>query len=113
MDSLKISDGKQELLEDMYYIQTTLGINGDKGYTISISLGNLYFDKEVFDKALACYQTSLRALQTGNGKKYRFDIASNNNTNDFLSDHPSDAKRIAALQQEMPEALKYYQKFSV
>lgn len=33
----------------------------------------------------------------------------NNNTNDFLSDHPSDAKRIAALQQEMPEALKYYQ----
>lgn len=78
MDSLKISDGKQELLEDMYYIQNTLGINGDKGYTISISLGNLYFDKEVFDKALACYQTSLRALQTGNGKKYRFDIASNN-----------------------------------
>jgi len=32
----------------------------------------------------------------------------NNNTNDFLSDHPSDAKRIAALKQEMPEALKYY-----
>lgn len=27
---------------------------------------------------------------------------------DFLSDHPSDAKRIAALQQRMPEALKYY-----
>lgn len=35
----------------------------------------------------------------------------NNNTNDFLSDHPSDAKRIAALQQEMPEALKYYQAY--
>ena len=31
----------------------------------------------------------------------------NNNTNDFLSD----AKRIAALQQEMPEALKYYQAY--
>lgn len=30
------------------------------------------------------------------------------NSSDFLSDHPSDAKRIAALQQEMPEALKYY-----
>ena len=30
------------------------------------------------------------------------------NQDDFLSDHPSDAKRIAALQQEMPEALKYY-----
>lgn len=27
---------------------------------------------------------------------------------DFLSSHPSDAKRIAALKQEMPEALKYY-----
>lgn len=35
----------------------------------------------------------------------------NTNTNDFLSDHPSDAKRIAALQQEMPEALKYYQAY--
>lgn len=33
----------------------------------------------------------------------------NGNKNDFLSDHPSDAKRIAALQQLMPEALKYYQ----
>ncbi len=29
-------------------------------------------------------------------------------SSDFLSDHPSDAKRIAALQKEMPEALKYY-----
>ena len=27
---------------------------------------------------------------------------------EFLSDHPSDEKRIAALQKEMPEALKYY-----
>lgn len=27
---------------------------------------------------------------------------------DMLSDHPSDAKRIAALQKAMPEALKYY-----
>uniref|UniRef100_UPI004028F002 M48 family metallopeptidase n=1 Tax=Prevotella sp. TaxID=59823 RepID=UPI004028F002 len=33
----------------------------------------------------------------------------NSNQSDFLSDHPSDAKRIAALQAEMPEALKYYQ----
>ena len=31
-----------------------------------------------------------------------------NNQDDLLSDHPADAKRIAALQQEMPEALKYY-----
>lgn len=28
---------------------------------------------------------------------------------DFLSDHPSDTKRIAALQKRMPEAMKYYQ----
>ncbi|SFG18482.1 M48 family metallopeptidase [Prevotella sp. KH2C16] len=28
---------------------------------------------------------------------------------DVFSDHPSDAKRIAALQRDMPEALKYYQ----
>lgn len=30
------------------------------------------------------------------------------NQSDIFSDHPSDAKRIAALQQEMPTALKYY-----
>ena len=30
------------------------------------------------------------------------------NQNDMFSDHPSDAKRIAALRREMPEALKYY-----
>lgn len=35
----------------------------------------------------------------------------NNNQNDLLSDHPSDAKRIAALKQEMPEALKYYKAY--
>lgn len=34
--------------------------------------------------------------------------AGNGNTNDLLSTHPSDAKRIAAIQREMPEALKYY-----
>lgn len=28
---------------------------------------------------------------------------------DMFSDHPSDAKRIAAIQKNMPEALKYYQ----
>ena len=27
---------------------------------------------------------------------------------EFFSDHPSDAKRIAAIQRELPEALKYY-----
>lgn len=32
----------------------------------------------------------------------------NANQSDLFSDHPSDAKRIAALQKAMPEALKYY-----
>ena len=27
---------------------------------------------------------------------------------EFMSTHPSDEKRIAAIQQELPEALKYY-----
>ncbi len=35
--------------------------------------------------------------------------SSSSNKSDIFSDHPSDAKRIAALQQEMPTALKYYQ----
>lgn len=34
---------------------------------------------------------------------------SGGNQNDIFSDHPSDAKRIAALQKEMPTAMKYYQ----
>ncbi|EGN56716.1 M48 family metallopeptidase [Hallella multisaccharivorax] len=34
---------------------------------------------------------------------------SNSNQSDFLSDHPSDAKRIAALRKEIPEAMKYYE----
>lgn len=38
----------------------------------------------------------------------RMSQGSNANSSDLFSDHPSDAKRIAAIQQEMPEALKYY-----
>ena len=34
--------------------------------------------------------------------------SSNANQSDIFSDHPSDAKRIAALEQAMPTALKYY-----
>lgn len=34
---------------------------------------------------------------------------SSSNNNDLFSDHPSDAKRIAALKAEMPEAMKYYE----
>lgn len=30
------------------------------------------------------------------------------NQSDIFSDHPSDAKRIAAIKQELPEALTYY-----
>lgn len=32
----------------------------------------------------------------------------NGNTSDIFSDHPSDAKRIAAIQKNMPEAMAYY-----
>ena len=39
----------------------------------------------------------------------RMSSGNNSNQSDFLSDHPSDAKRIAALQKEMPEAMKYYE----
>ena len=35
---------------------------------------------------------------------------SNNQTSEFLSDHPSDATRIKNIQGWMPEALKYYKK---
>lgn len=38
----------------------------------------------------------------------RMQQGGNSNQNDLFSDHPSDAKRIAALEKEMPEALKYY-----
>jgi predicted Zn-dependent protease len=35
-------------------------------------------------------------------------LSGGNSTPEILSDHPVDSKRIAALQKEMPEALKYY-----
>ena len=38
----------------------------------------------------------------------RMQQGGSSNQNDLFSDHPSDAKRIAALEKEMPEALKYY-----
>jgi Zn-dependent protease with chaperone function len=36
--------------------------------------------------------------------------SSNNQTAEFLSDHPSDATRIKNIQGWMPEALQYYKK---
>lgn len=38
----------------------------------------------------------------------RMSQGSSSNSSDLFSDHPSDAKRIASIQQEMPTALKYY-----
>lgn len=38
----------------------------------------------------------------------RMSQGNSSNQNDIFSDHPSDAKRIAALQKEMPTALKNY-----
>lgn len=38
----------------------------------------------------------------------RMSQGGSSNQSDIFSDHPSDEKRIAALQQEMPQALKYY-----
>lgn len=38
----------------------------------------------------------------------RMSQGSSSNSSDLFSDHPSDAKRIADIQKEMPEALKYY-----
>lgn len=35
-------------------------------------------------------------------------MTGNSNQSDVFSDHPSDAKRIAAIKQELPEALTYY-----
>ena len=38
----------------------------------------------------------------------RMSQGNNSNTSDLFSDHPSDAKRIAAIKSEMAEALTYY-----
>ena len=39
----------------------------------------------------------------------RMAAGNSSSTPEFFSDHPSDAKRILAIQKELPEALKYYQ----
>ena len=38
----------------------------------------------------------------------RMSQGNNSNQSDMFSDHPSDTKRIAAIKQELPEALTYY-----
>ena len=38
----------------------------------------------------------------------RMSQGNNSNQSDMFSDHPSDAKRIAGIKQELPEALTYY-----
>ena len=38
----------------------------------------------------------------------RMSQGNNSNQSDMFSDHPSDAKRIAAIKQELPEAVTYY-----
>ena len=38
----------------------------------------------------------------------RMSQGNNSNQSDMFSDHPSEAKRIAAIKQELPEALTYY-----
>ena len=38
----------------------------------------------------------------------RMSAGNTNTISEFFSDHPSDAKRIAAIQKEMPEVMKYY-----
>ena len=38
----------------------------------------------------------------------RMSAGNTNSIPEFLSDHPSDAKRIAAIQKELPEVMKYY-----
>jgi predicted Zn-dependent protease len=53
--------------------------------------------------AMACYDPK---VATDFWK--RMAAQSNNQTAEFLSDHPSDATRIQNIQGWMPEALKYY-----
>lgn len=77
------------------------------------SLANLKYSRD--DESEADHMGLIFAAMAGYDPQVaipfwkRMASGSNNNQSDFLSDHPSDSKRIAALQKEMPEALKYYQ----
>ena len=77
------------------------------------SFANLKYSRD--DEGEADYMGLIFAAMAGYDPQVaipfwqRMSSGSNSNQSDFLSDHPSDAKRIAALQKEMPVALKYYQ----
>lgn len=77
------------------------------------SFANLKYSRD--DESEADYMGLIFAAMAGYDPQVaipfwqRMSSGSNSNQSDFLSDHPSDAKRIAALQKEMPIALKYYQ----
>lgn len=61
-------------------------------------MGLIFMAMAGYDPQLAIPFWERMAAKSGNAGK-----------SDLFSDHPSDAKRIASLQQVMPEALKYYQ----
>ena len=60
-------------------------------------LGLIFAAMAGYDPQVAISFWQRMAMNSGGSQK-----------SEFLSDHPSDEKRIAALQKEMPEALKYY-----
>ncbi len=77
----------------------------------SFSLANLKYSRD--DETEADHMGLIFAAMAGYDPQVAIPFwqrmsSGNSNQSDFLSDHPSDAKRITALQKEMSEALKYY-----
>ena len=82
------------------------------GFGLGTQLGNLHYSRE--NESEADYMGLIFAAMAGYNPNAavtfweRMAQASQNNGPAFLSDHPSDASRIAAIKKELPEAMKYY-----
>ena len=82
------------------------------GFGLGTQLGNLHYSRE--NESEADYMGLIFAAMAGYNPNAavtfweRMAQASQNNGPAFLSDHPSDASRIAAIKKELSEAMKYY-----
>lgn len=94
-------------------VNSTVGDIATMAANTGFSFANLKYSRE--NEYEADYMGLIFAAMAGYDPQLaipfwqRMSASNSNQQSEFLSDHPSDANRIAQLQKALPEAMKYYQ----